>query len=101
MGRYKIVRVSRGTLRRHFRQLGLETPKESGYMVEYRGRRRCGPGTPPDCEWTEILAYLDLFGREVARAERHLRADGSVGASGKADPKRVLVADTLYIAHRD
>ncbi len=97
MGRYKTVRIARATMRRHWRALGLETPEDSGYIVEPRHKRKCGAGTPPDCVVTEIVAYLDSFGREIARAERHLRADGTVGASGKADPKRIRVGDTIYL----
>src|SRR5277367_2152130 len=100
MGRYKTVRISRSTMRRHWRALGLETPEDNGYLVEPRHTRKCGTGTPPDCVLTEIVAYLDSFGREIARAERHLRADGSIGASGKADPKRIRVGDTLYLLRR-
>lgn len=87
-------------MRRRFRELGLEEPEGNGYMVESRGKRKCGPGTPPDCFLTEILAYLDSLGREVARAERHLRDDGTVGASGKPDPKRIRVGDTIYVLKR-
>lgn len=48
----------------------------------------------------EMLTYLDRFGQEIARAERHLRADGTVGASGKADPKRIRMGDTIYVLRR-
>src|SRR5947208_2355540 len=101
MGRYKKVRISRATMRQRWRELGLETPEENGYMVEPRHKRNAGAGTPPDCVFTEIVAYLDNLGREIARAERHLRADGSVGASRKPDPKRIRVGDTLYLLRKD
>jgi hypothetical protein len=87
-------------MRRHWRELGLELPEQNGYIVEPRGRRKCGRGTSADCYFTESLAYLDSFGREIARAERHLRADGTVGASGKADPKRLRIGDTIYLLRR-
>jgi hypothetical protein len=84
-------------MRRRWRELGLETPEDKGYIVEPRHKRKCGGGTPSDCVVTEIVAYLDSFGREIARAERHLRADGTIGASGKADPKRIRIDDKLYV----
>jgi hypothetical protein len=87
-------------MRRRWRVMGLEAPEDNGYSVEPRHTRKCGAGTPPDCVVTEIVAYLNRFGREIARAERHLRADGSIGASGKADPKRIRVGDTLYLLRR-
>jgi hypothetical protein len=99
MGRRHKKRIGPAAMRRQWRALGLEDPIDNGYVVLQVHVRKCGRGTPPDCVYTEILAYIDSSGREIARAERHLRVDGSVGASGKADPKRILIDDTLYILH--
>lgn len=52
----------------------------------------------PFCTRSQMLSYRDKLGREVARAHRYLRPDGSIGLSGKPDPKRVLYNLELYIS---
>jgi hypothetical protein len=45
-----------------------------------------------------MIAYVESWGRqrEVARAHRYLRPNGTLGASGKPDPKTVRIGRTLY-----
>lgn len=50
----------------------------------------------PFCTRSQIIAYFDMDGNEVARVHQYLRADGTVGASGKPDPKRLRQGDTIY-----
>jgi hypothetical protein len=50
----------------------------------------------PFCTLSQMISYRDASGNEVARVHQYLRPDGTIGASGKPDPKRVLVGDTLY-----
>lgn len=51
----------------------------------------------PPCTQSQIVAYLDVNGREVARVHQYLRPDGTRGASGRPDPKRLVVGGTLYV----
>lgn len=51
---------------------------------------------PPGTK-SQILAYLDNRGRQVAIVHRYLRPDGSLGGGGKPDPKKLLHNGTLYI----
>jgi hypothetical protein len=51
---------------------------------------------------SEMVSYRDVNGLELARAHRYLLPDGTVGASGKPDPKRLFKDGILYrIQKRD
>lgn len=51
----------------------------------------------PYCTESQEVLYIDpATGRELARAHRYLRPDGTVGASGLPDPKRVFVNGIIY-----
>jgi hypothetical protein len=45
---------------------------------------------------SELVSYRDTNDLELARAHRYLLPDGSVGASGKPDPKRLFKDGILY-----
>ena len=45
---------------------------------------------------TQMISYRDKSGLELARAHRFVLPDGSIGASGKPDPKRMLKDGILY-----
>lgn len=55
----------------------------------------------PFCTRSQIVAYFDRHGAEVARAHRYLRTDNTLGASGKPDPKRIREGNVLYIVEPD
>lgn len=46
---------------------------------------------------SQILAYLDNKGQQICIVHRYLRSDGTLGASGRPDPKKLLHEGTLYI----
>lgn len=50
----------------------------------------------PFCTYSQMISYRDASGNEVARVHQYLRPDGTIGASGKPDPKRVFIDGTLY-----
>src|SRR5215475_9325533 len=56
-------------------------------------------GQPPNT-LSQSLSYRDGDDREMARVHRFLREDGSIGGSGRPDPKRVLYNGTLYRLHK-
>jgi len=59
-------------------------------------------GTPspeiglPSGTRSQMISYIDKDGFELARAHRFLLPDGSIGASGRPDPKRILDGGVLY-----
>ena len=52
----------------------------------------------PFCTQSQIIHVVDAQGRRVASLHRYLRADGSLGASGRPDPKALLVGGVMYQA---
>jgi len=49
----------------------------------------------PFCTQSQIVSYLE-GNQEVARVHQYLRPDGTIGASGRPDPKKVLVNGVMY-----
>jgi len=52
----------------------------------------------PFCTYSQIVAYRDDHGHQVARVHQYLRPDGSIGLSGRPDPQLLLEDGVLYIA---
>jgi hypothetical protein len=50
----------------------------------------------PFCTRSQMVSYRDPVGNEVARVHQYLRTDGTIGASGRPDPKRLLTDGILY-----
>ena len=50
----------------------------------------------PTCTHSQMISYRDQNGNEIARVHQYLRPDGSIGASGKPDPKRLFEDRILY-----
>jgi len=55
----------------------------------------------PWCTYAQMIRYVDETGRWVVEVFQYLRPDGSIGASGKADPKRIRLNDMVYILQID
>jgi hypothetical protein len=45
---------------------------------------------------SQMISYRDSNDKEIARVHQYLKTDGMLGASGKPDPKRLLINDTLF-----
>lgn len=60
-------------------------------------RHPSSPKAPvPYCTRSQMISYLDRNGKKLAMAHQYLRPDGTLGASGKPDPKRVVHDGVLY-----
>ncbi len=47
---------------------------------------------------SQMVVYRDAQTRQmVAEVHQYMRPDATLGASGKQDPKRMVVGDTLYL----
>ncbi len=55
----------------------------------------------PICTKSQLLAYYDHDGNKVAEAHQYLRTDGTIGASGKPDPKEILHEGVIYYLDRE
>jgi hypothetical protein len=49
------------------------------------------------CTRSQYLIYVDNNGKKVAGVHQYLRPDGKLGASGRPDPKELLINGVLYM----
>jgi hypothetical protein len=95
-----IKRVSADELRKLF--------NNSGYWNQYQGgqlqsilRKSKHPSSPlanePICTQSQYITYVNESGEKIAGVHQYLRPDGTIGLSGKPDPKEVLIDGVLYI----
>lgn len=52
----------------------------------------------PYCTRSQLVQYQDGSGTEVATCHQYLQPDGTLGASGRPDPKRLFKDGILYVA---
>lgn len=95
----KVVHVDKWALRRIFNEAGYIDRLHSGEFTEHL--LTSGPPDrklkePPGTR-SERYEWRDRNGRRVAVVHQYVRRDGSLGASGKPDPKRVWLNGTLYV----
>lgn len=94
------VRVPASQLRQMFNDGRYYERFLAGELLAVVGDDR-HPSAPaanePSCTRSQIVHYYDVQQRKkVAVVHQYLRPDGSLGASGRPDPKRIKEGDTLY-----
>ena len=73
---------------------GLLTPKLlRDDVLKEPGERGEPPGTRG-----QLVRYSDHNGRWVVEVFQYLRPDGTIGASGRPDPKRLRLGGKIYVA---
>jgi len=45
---------------------------------------------------SQVIEYLDKFGKRIAIVHQYRKKDGTLGGSGRPDPKRLVHEDVLY-----
>src|SRR2546423_15028217 len=93
-------RVSADELRRMFNDGGYWQRVQTGELQQClrQDRHPTSPVAPePYCTRSQLVSYLDADEvEEIARVFHYLRADGTIGASGRPDPKRLFVNGVVY-----
>lgn len=51
----------------------------------------------PHCTRAQMVRYVDNDGRWTVEIFQYLRPDGTIGASGKPDPKRMRVGNVVFV----
>lgn len=64
--------------------------------VVKQNRRRTG-GRNVRNTMSQTVVYRDSYGRRVAVVHQYRKRDGSLGGSGKPDPKLVIHEGTMYL----
>lgn len=91
--------VSPAELRRMFEDERIIAREAAGELTFHIKHSRI-PDPPPDFEPPGIesqeVYWRDKTGEKIATAHRYLRPDKTIGASGKEDPKILLIDGVIY-----
>ena len=88
--------VSSNIIRQHFNDSQMFERAESGEFVTHVTRdSHRAPRGEPFCTKSQIAYYYSQGGDPVAVVHQYLRPDGTIGASGRPDPKRVFLEDRI------
>jgi hypothetical protein len=96
---YPIVRVSVEELRHYFNAGQFWERLQAGELhvtIRREGHPAPAESGQPYCTRSQEVSYRDPDGEEVARVHQYLRPDGTLGGSGRPDPKRLLQGGILY-----
>jgi hypothetical protein len=90
--------VDAPTLRRMFNEDRYWERLQAGELVGEVGRS----GHPdldfePFCTISQTVRYFTADGERVALVHQYVRADGTIGGSGRPDPKAISAGGVLYI----
>lgn len=95
-----IKRVSAEVLRKLFNDSGYWERCQNG-LLQPTLRKSKHPSAPrakePFCTQSQYITYVNSAGEKVAGVHQYLRTDGTLGASGRPDPKEVLIDGILYL----
>ncbi|MHB8778879.1 MAG: hypothetical protein ACYC6R_14140 [Anaerolineales bacterium] len=91
--------VTQEYIRKLFNETGLFELAKLGNLRTYV-KRSSHPTSPPPpgqplCTWSQIVYYYDMENKPLAIVHQYLRPDGSIGASGLPDPKRLFFEDRI------
>ncbi len=86
-------------LRRIFRESNILDRMRSGELRQVLSRDD-HPAPPasgqPFCTRSQILSFFDADDNKIVVLHQYKRPDGSLGGSGRPDPKRLLIGRTIY-----
>jgi hypothetical protein len=54
----------------------------------------------PRCTYSQILSFWDRQGNKVAICHQYKRPDGTIGGSGRPDPKLIMIEGTVYFCSK-
>lgn len=93
-----VVWVEPEAVRNHFNTGDLHGQVQRGKLLEglWQDRHLRRPKKEPYCTRSQMLIYWTQEREPIALVHQYLRPNGSLGASGRPDPKRVVVGQTVY-----
>lgn len=65
-------------------------------VLRRNGHPTLAGASEPFCTRSQIVAYLDADGERIAVIHRYLRPDGTLGGSGRPDPKMLAEGGVVY-----
>jgi hypothetical protein len=94
------IEVSPTKLREMFNK-GRFVERAAAGELTVRVVRSRHPAAPkanvPVCTQSQAITYVDQSGTELAMAHQYLLKNGTLGASGLPDPKRIFQDGVLYV----
>lgn len=91
-----IVYVSEEEIRTIFNDNRFYEKLLAGELVASKKRNsHTAPDGEPYCTHSQIVNYYDKAGNRIAVVHQYERPDGTLGASGKPDPKRIWLEDRI------
>lgn len=92
------VEVSVANLQAMFNAAELDKRVAAGEISIDIVKSRPAPprANQPPGTLSQMIAYRDKDGTELAAAHRYLKPDGTLGGSGQADPKSMMKDGILY-----
>lgn len=99
-----IKRVSASALRKIFNDSGYWEQYQNGQLQSIL-RKSKHPSPPlanePFCTQSQYITYINELGEKIAGVHQYLRPDGTIGLSGRPDPKEVYVDGVLYVLEKN
>jgi hypothetical protein len=88
------------TLRQIFNKRKIHEQAKSGELETSVQKERHAPAKArqPICTQSQYVVYRNSEGDKVAEAHQYLTPDGTVGGSGKPDPKRMVIDGEFWVA---
>lgn len=97
-----IEEVSATQLREIFNQNGYLDKLKAGIIKSRKTYEiHHAPDGEPFCTHSQILFYYNLSNQLLAVVHQYRRPDGTLGASGKPDPKKIYLLNKILIAIPD
>lgn len=94
--------IEAAEIRRMFNNGNYWQRAEAGELqMDLRRDPHCNPppSTMPRCTHSQLYYYYDQQQRRVAVVHQYRLPDGTLGASGRPDPKELYVDGVLYRPH--
>jgi hypothetical protein len=95
----KLRFVPKAELRRRFNDGGYWERARSGALatvVQRDGHPSPDQSGEPFCTRSQIVAYYDPALGRVAVVHQYLRQDGTIGGSGRPDPKQLIEGGVVF-----
>ena len=97
----RIKTVSKSIIRKKFNEGSLLQQIKEGKLVKKILRDKAikspKPYQGPRGTRTQYIRYTDLNGKIIVEFHQFLRPDGTLGAKGKPDPKKLRVGKDLWV----
>ncbi len=96
----QVVLVTRSIIRQKFVKADLLTLIRNGTLIpKYLKDKEISNPEPyqgPEGTRSQIIRYTDASGMLIVVVHQYLRPDGTLGASGLPDPKRLREGNIIY-----